>query len=37
VVLVLAFVLIVGAVLIRSRGRRPITVEPPIFTTPSQP
>jgi hypothetical protein len=37
VVLLLAIVLIVGAVLIRSRGRRPITPEPPIFTTPTQP
>ncbi len=38
VVLLLIFVLIVGAVFIRSRTRRrPITPEPPIFTTPSQP
>ena len=37
VVLVLAIVLIAGAVIIRSRGRRPTTPEPPIFTTPSQP
>jgi hypothetical protein len=33
----LVIVLIVGAVLIRSRGRRPVTPKPPIFTTPSQP
>ena len=37
VVLLIAIVLIVGAVFIRSRRRRPITVEPPIFTTPPQP
>jgi hypothetical protein len=37
VVLLLAIVLIVGAVFIRSRARRPITPEPPIFTTPTQP
>jgi hypothetical protein len=37
VVLLLAIVLIVGAVFVRSRGRRPITAEPPIFTTPPQP
>jgi len=34
---VLVLVLIVGAVFLRSRGRRPITVEPPIFTGPPQP
>ena len=37
VVLLLVIVLIVGAVFIKSRGRRPITPEPPIFTTPTQP
>jgi hypothetical protein len=37
VVLLVLIVLIVGAIFIRSRGRRPITEEPPIFTTPSQP
>jgi hypothetical protein len=37
VVLLLLIVLIVGAILIRSRTRRPITPEPPIFTTPPQP
>jgi hypothetical protein len=37
VVLLLAIVVIVGAVFVRSRGRRPITAEPPIFTTPPQP
>jgi hypothetical protein len=37
VVLLLVIVLLAGAVLIRSRARRPVTVEPPIFTTPPQP
>src|SRR5204863_3780826 len=37
VVLVLAIVLFAGVVIIRSRGQRRNTPEPPIFTTPSQP
>jgi hypothetical protein len=37
VALVIVIVLIVGAVFIRSRGRRPITAEPPLFTGPPQP
>jgi hypothetical protein len=37
VVLLLVIVVLAGAVLIRSRARRPVTVEPPIFTTPPQP
>ncbi|HEY8825305.1 MAG TPA: hypothetical protein VIP07_10500 [Candidatus Limnocylindria bacterium] len=36
VVLLILIVLFFGAVLIRARRRRPITSEPPIFTTPSQ-
>lgn len=37
VLLLLVVVVLVGFVLVRSRGRRPATAEPPIFTTPSQP
>ena len=36
-VALLIIVLIVGAVFVRSRTRRPITPEPPIFTPPPQP
>ena len=37
VVLLVLIVLIVVVIFIRSRTRRPITPEPPIFTTPPQP
>ena len=37
IALLLVIVLIACAILIRSRGRRPVTAEPPIFTTPPQP
>jgi hypothetical protein len=37
VALVILIVLVVGAIFIRSRGRRPITAEPALFTGPPQP
>jgi hypothetical protein len=37
VVLLVAIVLIIGAVLVRSRGRRPVTSEPPAIFTQPQP
>ncbi len=37
ILLLVVFVLLGSGIVFRSRGRRPVTPEPPIFTTPTQP